>query len=254
MDKNYIDLVLDTCLTAGKIMIESGSEMYRVEDTMHRIIRNSGIDDARVYTTPTGLFVGLDKTNNVQIEEVGERGINLEKVTLVNDLSRKYGDKKISLEEFRELLERVEVDTREYPLWLQMLGTAVLSSTLMVLFMSDYDLLDFVFSAIIGTIGFLTFYFVKKFTNIKFLSEMLAAIVLAFLAVSLKILIPTTDSDAIIVGGVMVLVPGLALTNSLRDLFAGHLISGMTRGMEAILTAIALGGGVGIVIKFMGVM
>lgn len=254
MDKEKIDLVLDTCLTAGKIMIESGSEMYRVEDTMHRIIKNAGIDDARVYTTPTGLFVGLDKTNNVQIEEVGERGINLEKVTLVNDLSRKYGEKKITLEEFNQLLAQTEKDTRAYPLWLQMLGTGILSATLMVLFMNDYNVWDFVFSWIIGTIGFLTYYFVKKFTNIKFLSEMLAAIVLAFLAVSLKIFVPSTDSDAIIVGGVMVLVPGLALTNSLRDLFAGHLISGMTRGMEAILTAIALGGGVGIVIKFMGVM
>ncbi len=51
----------------------------------------------------------------------------------------------------------------------------------------------------------------------------------------------------------MILVPGLALTNSLRDLFAGHLISGIGRGVEAVLTAVAIGGGVALVIRFMGV-
>lgn len=254
MEKAYIDLVLDTCLTAGKIMIESGSEMYRVEDTMHRITANAGLADARIYTTPTGLMVGLDKTNDVQIEQIDERAIDLEKVTRVNQLSRMFADKKITLEQLRDELEDVAVKTPAFPLWVQTLGTGVLSSTLMILFMNGYDWLDFPFAAIIGMLAFLTYHAVKKYTNIRFLSEMLASVVLAFCAIFLKKIIPSVDSDAIIIGAVMVLVPGLALTNSLRDLFAGHLISGIARGVEAMLTAIAIGGGVGIVIKLLGVM
>lgn len=30
--------VLDICLTAGRLMIEGGSEMYRVEDTMRELL------------------------------------------------------------------------------------------------------------------------------------------------------------------------------------------------------------------------
>lgn len=52
--------ILETCLIAGRIMIESGSEMYRVEDTMNRIAYNAGIQKSVVFTTPTGLFIGIE--------------------------------------------------------------------------------------------------------------------------------------------------------------------------------------------------
>lgn len=37
MSTETTDYLLETCLMAGKIMMESGAEMYRVEDTMNRI-------------------------------------------------------------------------------------------------------------------------------------------------------------------------------------------------------------------------
>ena len=42
MTPAHLDLLLETCLLAGKIMIESDAEMYRVEDTMSRIALASG--------------------------------------------------------------------------------------------------------------------------------------------------------------------------------------------------------------------
>lgn len=48
--------VLATCLLAGRIMIEGGSEMYRVEDTMRRIAFNAGQPQTLVFTTPTGIL------------------------------------------------------------------------------------------------------------------------------------------------------------------------------------------------------
>lgn len=255
MEDRYVDAVLDACLTAGKIMIESGSEMYRVEDTMRRIGSNAGLSltDLRVFTTPTGLFMGVDKMDNVQIEQVEDRSINMEKVSRVNDLSRRFAEHKITLAELRLKLEDVDCNTPQFPLWLQTIGTGFVSSTLMVLFMNDYDWLDLPFAALIGMIGFLTYHFVKKYAHIRFLAEMLASLVLAFLAISLQQINSSFDANAIIIGGVMILVPGLALTNSLRDLFAGHLISGIGRGVEAVLTAVAIGGGVALVMRFMGV-
>lgn len=53
----YLQTVINTCLQAGKIMIAGGSEMYRVEDTMLRIAKNAGLEDTRVFATPTGVFV-----------------------------------------------------------------------------------------------------------------------------------------------------------------------------------------------------
>ncbi len=56
------------------------------------------------------------------------------------------------------------------------------------------------------------------------------------------------EVDKIIIGSVMPLVPGLVITNAIRDLISGHLVSGITKGAEALLTAMAIGSGIAIII------
>ncbi|WP_158695022.1 threonine/serine exporter family protein, partial [Staphylococcus simulans] len=58
------------------------------------------------------------------------------------------------------------------------------------------------------------------------------------------------NQDIITISGVMVLVPGILITNAIRDLMAGELLAGMSRGMEAALTAFAIGAGVAIILLF----
>ena len=213
-DAKFYQEILDICLLAGRLMIEGGSEMYRVEDTMLRIAKNAGVDDPRVFATPTCVFMSLDGGNLSQMKQIRDRNINLELVDRVNELSREFANKKIDLIQLHNKIANVETKTPAFPLWMQVIGAAVLSSTLMVLFMDDYDWIDF--------------------------------------PIIIKALFPQTIVDNILIGALMTLVPGLAFTNALRDLFMGDLLSGIVRLFEATLTAIALGGGVAIVIKFMG--
>ena len=39
----------------------------------------------------------------------------------------------------------------------------------------------------------------------------------------------------------MPLVPGVQITNAIRDLLAGHYVSGVSRGTEAMMTATMIG-------------
>ncbi|PXY85159.1 threonine/serine exporter family protein [Lactobacillus melliventris] len=248
----YQDL-LDTCLTAGELMIEGGSEMYRVEDTMLRIAKSAGEPDPRVFVVPTGVFMSLDHGNYCQSILVHERNINLELVDRINSLSRAFADKKITLQEVKREVDKIaHGGFPTFPLWLQTIGAAVLSATLMVMFMNNYDWVDFPAAAFVGAIGFLSFYYFKRFTNVKFLAELVAALVMTVVAAGLVNLFPKMIIDNILTGALMPLVPGLALTNALRDLFKGDILSGMAKICEALLTAFALGGGVGIVLKFLG--
>lgn len=248
----YQDL-LDTCLTAGELMIEGGSEMYRVEDTMLRIAKSAGEPDPRVFVVPTGVFMSLDHGNYCQSILVHERNINLELVDRINSLSRAFADKKITLQEVKREVDKIaHGGFPTFPLWLQTIGAAVLSATLMVMFMNNYDWVDFPAAAIVGAIGFLSFYYFKRFTNVKFLAELVATLVMTVVAAGLVNLFPKMIIDNILTGALMPLVPGLALTNALRDLFKGDILSGMAKICEALLTAFALGGGVGIVLKFLG--
>ena len=58
--------------------------------------------------------------------------------------------------------------------------------------------------------------------------------------------------DKIIISGVMPLVPGVPITNAIRDMMAGQLIAGITKGVEAALTAFAIGAGVGVIFIIFG--
>ena len=47
----------------------------------------------------------------------------------------------------------------------------------------------------------------------------------------------------------MLLVPGLAITNAIRDTVAGDFLSGLSRAAEAFLIAVAIAVGTGAVIS-----
>ena len=48
------------------------------------------------------------------------------------------------------------------------------------------------------------------------------------------------NADKLMIGGIMLLIPGVALINSVRDLLTGDLVSGLFRLLNALLTAIAI--------------
>lgn len=97
-------------------------------------------------------------------------------------------------------------------------------------------------------IAFLTFSFVQRYIQIKFFSEFVAAAVVISIAATCTKLGIATNQDIITIASVMPLVPGILITNAIRDLLAGELLAGMSRGVEAALTAFAIGAGVAIVL------
>ena len=60
--------------------------------------------------------------------------------------------------------------------------------------------------------------------------------------------------DTVVIGSIMPLVPGVAITNAVRDTLQGDYISGCARILEAFLKAIALGVGVAFAVFGNGIM
>lgn len=245
-----LDLLIDTCLLTGRIMIESGSEMYRVEDTINRIANNAGVKNSVIYTTPTGLFFGIKGQPVSELRQINQRTINLEKVQQVNTLSRRFATGEIGLWQLHYDLEQIDRESLFFPLWLQTLAAIVVSATLMILFSGQYDWRDFLITGLIGGCGYLANYYINLWTRVKFLSEFLAALTIGVLGVVAIRLNWGSNYNNILIGAMMPLVPGVPLTNSIRDLFAGHLLTGTVRAVEAILTAAAIGTGIGLCFRF----
>jgi uncharacterized membrane protein YjjP (DUF1212 family) len=98
-------------------------------------------------------------------------------------------------------------------------------------------------------LGFLFFLFIHRIVPIKFFAEFLTALLIGTLAVGFVQTGIGHDLDKIIIGSVMPLVPGLHITNAVRDLMAGHLVSGLSKGAEAFLTAFAVGSGIAAILS-----
>ncbi len=103
-------------------------------------------------------------------------------------------------------------------------------------------------TVVIGILGYLVFYLLNRYLKIKFLSELVAALTIGFTAEWAVMLGWGTNINDIIIGALMPLVPGVPLTNAVRDILAGNFVSGPARAVEALISAAALGFGIAVVI------
>lgn len=234
--------VAAVCVLAGKILLQSGAETYRVEDTMNRIARNFSVNEAQSFVTPTGIIFSVEGQDVTQLIRISHRGTNLRKVVLVNNLSREVAAGRISLAEVHSRLRRINRSNVAYKEWLQILSAAIASSCFLLMFLGRWE--D-VFSAFIaGGAGQAGVMYFHRLTKIKFFSEFISSILVGLVAVfSVKLGIGF-ELNKIIIGAVMPLVPGVPITNAVRDVMAGDLMAGLSKTAEAGLTAFAIGIGV----------
>lgn len=234
------------CLLAGKIMLESGAETYRVEDTMVRIAQAFGMDNAQSHATPSAITFAIDMTEQVHFVRIDERVTDLYKVSRVNSISRHISENKLTVADAREELLKVDDQKYLFSQWMRIFAAAFASGCFTIMFQGSWY--DFLPAFVVGGLGYSTLQYFNQLLKIRFFAEFLASFLLAFSAFVLIEINIGVAFDSIIIGSIMPLVPGLLITNAVRDMMAGHLVSGITKAVEAILTALAIGAGVAIVI------
>ncbi|MED1490232.1 threonine/serine exporter family protein [Bacillus smithii] len=241
--------IIEVCLLAGKIMLRSGAETYRVEDTMSRIAASCGIQNTHCFVAPTAIIFSMDGMEPTKLVRISERSTDLHKIALVNNVSRNISAGKLTIREAYALLKEMDQNEFTFPLWEQILAAAISSGCFLIMFQGKWN--DFLAACIAGAIGFLFLVYVHRFIQIKFFAEFLASLMIGLSSAFFVKIGIGHQLDKIIIGSVMPLVPGLAITNALRDLMAGHLVSGLSRGAEAFLTAFAIGTGIAVVFTFL---
>ncbi|WHH59584.1 threonine/serine exporter family protein [Petroclostridium sp. X23] len=241
--------ILKLVILAGQIMLENGAETYRVEDTMERICRTADIKSVNTFATPTGIFVSIhakDDEHYTTIRRVKSRTTNLSRVYQVNNISRQFVTNMITFEEALDLLENVKNDYT--PKMVFNILSAGCSSGFFALLLSGsiWDGLIATFCG--GLIQAFTIFSLKRGLS-YFITNLIAGSISAIIAVLFADVFHIGSIDKIIIGSIMPLLPGLAITSAIRDTIYGDLVSGTTRGVEALLIAVSIASGVGIILK-----
>lgn len=229
-------------------MLRSGAETSRVEETIVRLGKASGAHQVHSFVTPTGIFITLHTSSGVitRLQRIWEApGIHLHKVTEVNDLSRRFERGQYTAEEVMEKLQRLEQEGPIFPLGVTYLAAALSSGGFTIIFGGSWS--DFLPGALAGWLANT----VMEHLDVRmprFLAVFFAALTGSMLAAVLVLAGIGIHLEKVILGAVVPLVPGLSITNAVRDLMAGDLLAGVARSAEAILSAFAIAVGVAIVL------
>lgn len=244
-----INKILHLAIDAGKIMLESGAETYRVEETILRICESYYLNFADTFVTPTVIMLSVtDKDNQTisLIKRIKSRSVDLEKISEINDLSRKINSTSMSIEGFKAELNNIN-QIKRYPILLILFFSCLGAGTFTLLYGGNIN--DFMIAFIIGGILSMVVSILNKFDiNDFFINALCGSItaLIALISVHFKI---GSHVDKIIIGSIMLLVPGLAITNAIRDTIAGDLLAGISRALEAFLIAAGIAVGTGIILK-----
>ena len=237
-----IDRVLNFSVEAGRIMLKCGGEIYRVEETVERICKSFGVDEAEVFATPTTVMASVYRDNkiNSMVKRLNERSTDLNMMMRVNNLSRRLVYEHLSIEECEKELKKIS-EKDVYSRLKTLVSAGIITASCSVLF--GGGAVDLVVSFIAGFITkILILFLVNKKLN-EFFVNIIASGFIAVLSILFYEMGVIETMDYIIAGVIMLLVPGFALTNAIRDILDGQLMAGTTKLSEVLFigTSIAVG-------------
>lgn len=246
-----IDQILELSLEAGCMMLESNSEIYRAEEVIVNICRAYGICHIDVFTLATSIYlsVNIEGHTYTRIRRIYQRETNLARISKINALSRNIVKKQYSLDEFQEKLNDVK-SRQGVPDWKRAITISASCAVFGIMFMPNTNIIDFIVTFIITCLTYYLMQFLKKYEMNAFIANALLAILMTFLASVCVSFGVVRDIDTIVIGTIMILVPGVAVTNAVRDLINGDILSGTIRTVEALIVAFGIAFGVGLTLYF----
>lgn len=250
MDLHEKGLLLETCVLAGKIMIENGAEMARVEDTMNRLAGAHHDERGISFVTSGIVLMGLESTKSVQMMDVTKRTTNLEKVAKVNEYSRYFVEDRITLIQLNKMLQILDYKKNDRPMSLKVLSAGILSACLMMI-VGQGSWWDFVPTFLVGAISYTVYLISQKYLKTKYLDEFIASFMIGLLALTFEKWGFGLSADNMIIGSIMPLVPGIAITNAIRDIQQDDILSGMSRAVESLMIAVLIGAGIAAAFSFL---
>ena len=227
----------------GEQMLISGAEVHRVEESINRMCYALGAVRVDVFIITSSMVATVhtkDGATYTQTRRINAINTDFERVHRLNEVSREICEKKLSEQEIKEKFNAA-VNSKKFPIWFEFICYAIIAGSFTLFF--GGTITETLISALVGVIVRLSIFFFDRIIPNKIFCKFFSTVIttfFAFLAVKLGWI---TVVDKIIIGNIMTLIPGVGLTNAIRDLFTGDSIAGLLRFIEAILTALAIAAG-----------
>ena len=236
--------LLNLAAELGCRLMECGAEIYRVEDSVLRLMHAYGAQDAQIFAIPNCIIVTLtcpDGQPVTRLCRVDSHDTNLDRLELCNNLCRSLCRNPLPPEQARKELAELCRNHPRFPSWVILFGYILIGAFFTLFFRGSA--LDALCGGLCGGVIFLA---TRLRTGPNAFFRTLLAAAAASLAAQLLVVGGLGQNvDTIIIGALMSLVPGVALTTAMREVMAGDLVSGLSHTAESLLTATAIALGTG---------
>ena len=243
--KEYQILSL-ACKTA-RLLLENGSEVHRIEQISKKICEYYGYS-CQCFASLTCVVVSLENADGEifsLVERIETRHTNLNKITRISRLVdniqvQSYESLKKELQDIQEEITYSSFQT----FFAHIIGAAFF----VFLFQGSYQ--EILVSGITGFFIALTAFVSQKIKLESLFVNLLQGMICSSIPCFFYAVHWIDNVDISIISSLMIMVPGVAFINSIRDLFSGDLVTAQSRLLEVALIGMSLAIGSGIALKF----
>ena len=242
MDYN---ILLELATDVAHRLAMSGAETFRVEDSVVLIMQAYGVD-AEAFAIPNCLTVSMETPDGVpmtRMKRIGYHGNDLDCVERYSNLSRRICREKPDPKVAFQWLKEADRAKRQFSLPILLAGNFLGACGYSVFFGGSFW--DSLFAGICGIAVGLVNLLMDRLKANAFFRTIIASFIMAVLAYGLSVVGVVQNADTVIIGTLMILVPGLLFTNALRDIIYGDPNSGLNRIVMVFMIAVAIALGTG---------
>jgi len=232
--------LLDLTADLGYGLAISGAETFRIEESITRILAAYEIE-AEAFVIPNCMHISIEPVIGrplTRMRRIGMHGNDLDAVECYSNLSRRICQERPAPEIAEKWLKEAKEQIRRYTFPWYALANMMGAFGFALLF--GGSILDGVIASICGLVIGLVNKWMDHLGANQFFSTVAAAFPMSILAYMLNVYFPAVRSDAVIIGALMILVPGWLFTNAMRDIIFGDTNSGINRIVQVLLIAVAI--------------
>ena len=241
--------LLDLSVDLAYQVQQCGAETYRVEETILRILSAYDVK-GEAFAIPNCIFVSLETPEGKTLTRMRRAygGSNdTEGMEQYMNLCRKICATTPSIPDARQLLDETARSIHHFPQLILYLGYFIASFGFSLF--SGGSILDAFCAGLSGLAMGLVLHLLGKLQVNLFFKTVAAGFALALVAHLLAVPGWIRNPDQAAIGALMLQVPGLLFTNSIRDIIYGDTMSGVNRLVQVFIIAIALAVGTGAAIS-----
>ena len=238
------EMVLDFCVELSRRMIMSGANVERVNLAVDRVCSTYELDDVSIFLLPTYVSVSArDRSGYSAVRQasIPAGGINLTRLMSLNRLSYRVKEQHPSPDRLGSLLEKAS-DTKDYPDPVVLLGQICAMSCLCLLFGGGFR--EILCVAAVTVLA----HYLLILLAIPGVDKMLTNALLMWIVTSAVFLLSsagiTDKQPVVIITALMLVIPGIPLTNAVRSMLCGNELSGGMQTVRVTVETMALATGI----------